>query len=69
MNNKYRKEDIDTVKKGLKLMKEICSSYTDECNGCPLKVSNPYEDGIEEQCILMYSPCDMLYEEIEKCFT
>lgn len=67
MTKKYRKEDIDTVKKGLKLMKEICSSYPDECTGCPLKTANP--DNNEYQCILMFSPCDMLDEEIERCFT
>ena len=67
MDKKYRKEDIDTVKKGLKLMKEICSSYPDECTGCPLEISNPYDR--EHQCVLMFSPCDILNEEIEKCFT
>lgn len=57
--DRIRKSDIDTIKNGLKLAKEICTNHV-SCDGCPLQT--------HVDCILIYPPCDILDTEIDEVF-
>ena len=69
MMSKYRADDITTVKNGLRIMREICNNYTDECGDCQLRVRGKGKDSTATWCIMADLPCDWLDDDIDNVFT